>query len=165
MLASRGESGPPWGTPSGVASQVPSGRTTPAVRYRWIRPSTLRSLIFSCSCPHGACPGKSALLPGTIAAFTSVAGPAILLCCANSSRHRRPCYAVLVHRPAGFRHPSSRRSVTLPALASRGRYHMFMCGPSDRGLAPHLQRAHAGRTQGTAPLPRDPRAGHSEGEC
>ena len=39
-------------------------------------------------------------------------------------------------------------SVTLPALASRNRYVMFEHEWSfDRGLTPHLQRAHAGRTQ------------------
>ncbi len=47
------------------------------------------------------------------------------LCGAGSPHRGRPWYAVLVHRPAGFRYPSFRRAVALPALASHSRSSRF----------------------------------------
>ena len=68
----------------------------------------------------GASPGKNALLPGTTAAFTSATEPYGFAVLCQLAASRRPCYAILVHRPAGFPLPSFPRSVTLSELASGG---------------------------------------------
>ena len=70
----------------------------------------------------------------------------VLLCCASSPT-TSALYAISVRRPTGFRYPSFPRSVTLTKLASRSSCSRFHVRSSYRGLAPHLQHAHAGRTQ------------------
>ena len=111
-------------------------------------------------CPVGVSPGKSALLPGTTAAFTSATGPVASLCCASSPHRGRPCMQFLfVGPPVSSSLPSPARlpSQSWLRVIVLSRFHVRS---SYRGLAPRLQRAHAGRTQRVAPYSQ-PAAGCS----
>ena len=65
-------------------------------------PGTMASADSPPSCPGGVSPGKNALLPGTAAAFTSATEPNGFAVLCQLTASRRPYYAILVHRPAGF---------------------------------------------------------------
>jgi len=73
---------------------------------------TMASADSPSGCPVGVSPGKSALLPGTTAAFlaggesasggTSATGPSGFVVLCQLAASRPAFYAVLVHRPASF---------------------------------------------------------------
>ena len=65
-------------------------------------PGTMASADSLPGCPGRASPGKSALLLGTTAAFTSATGPYGFAVWCQLAASRRFYYAVLVHRPADF---------------------------------------------------------------
>lgn len=158
----------PWPVRRHRGRHPPRGRNVPVrfgpSRHRGFRcpclhghlpaPGSLRGTTASADsppgCPVGASPGKGALLPGTTAAFTSATGPGASLCCASSPHRGRPSMRFLfvgppvsASLPPAARLPSRRwlRVVVLSRFHVRSSY---------GGLAPRLQRAHAGRTQRNA---------------
>ena len=122
---------------------VSTGVSTPPARFG----ATMASADFPGHFLPGISPDKSVLLPGTTAAFTSAAEPMGFAVLCQLAPPRRPSMRFLSVGP-----PVS-ASLPFPArLPSRSWLnvvviHIFMCWSSYRGLAPHLQHAHAGRTQ------------------
>ena len=99
----------------------------------------------------GISPDKSVLLPGTTAAFTSASEPLGFAVLCQLATSRRPSMRFLsVGPPVSHSLPPHGRlpfrSWLLVVVSS-----CFHVRFSHRGLAPHLQHAHAGRTQSNAP--------------
>ena len=110
-------------------------------------PPTMASADFPGHFLPGISPGKNALLPGTAAAFTFRAEPYGFAVLCQLARLCRPSMPFLsVGPPVSHSLPPPGR---LPfqswlLVVVRSCFHAWF---SYRGLAPHLQRAHAGRTQ------------------
>jgi len=141
---------------------LPVSSFTRAIRPPARCSGTMASADFPGHFLPGISPDKNVLLPGTTATFTSTTGPATSLCCAPSSHRDRPCMRFLfvgppvsASLPSPARLPS--RSWLHVVVLSRFHVPVLLQGtstPCRMTWAPHLQHAHAGRTQTSRPVPK-----------
>jgi hypothetical protein len=112
------------------------------------RCSLLRSLLTPLACLHArASPGKNALLPDTTAPFTSATEPVDFAVLCQLFPPRRPSMVFLfISLSVSSSLPPPGRLPSRSWLQLVIRSHVSMFWFFHRGLSPHLQRAHAGRT-------------------
>jgi len=123
---------------------------------------TMASADFPRHFLRGTSPGKNALLPRATAAFTSAPKPEDFAVWCQLVPARRPSMRFLFigsRVPSSLPPPGRLPFRSWPRVVVSSCFHVWF---SYRGLAPHLQRAHAGRTprdRGEPPEKRSFRAG------
>ena len=89
-----------------AVGRQPTSSALPDIESSGILSGSLLGTMTSADFPRhfllGISPGKSALLHGATAAFTSATEPRDFAVLCQLVASRRPSYAVLVHRPANF---------------------------------------------------------------
>ncbi len=110
--------------------------------------TTMASADFPRHFLRGISPGKNALLPCTTATFTSTTEPVDFAVLCQLVPSRRPSmWFLFISLQVSSSLPPPGRLPFRSWLQLVISFHVFMFRFFHRGLSPHLQRAHAGRTQ------------------